>query len=77
MKNNAIVNTNLGDLLNLLDARAFVNIFAGKNGDKCVKANRRVYELLSDKEFLKAYADRQVTGLLTLLNSISIMVEEA
>lgn len=77
MNNNAIVNTNLGDLLDLLDARAIVNIFAGNKGDKCVKCNRRVYEVLGDEEFLKAYANRQVTGLLTLLNSISIMVEEA
>ena len=73
MKNNAIINARLKDLLEVLDMRATVNIFINeKNSIRYAE----VYELAADKEFIKTYGDRAVIGFIRVINVTNIMIEE-
>lgn len=79
MNNNAIVNTRLEDLLNVMDARANVNIFkSGRNtisGKNELWKSVKVYQLLdSDYPVIMRY---KVIGLSVLLGDTSILIEEA
>lgn len=78
MENNAIINSRLKELLEVLDARAAVDIFIMDNerGKEYTSILRsaRVYELLADNEFMKKYGrDYEVIGLTCgLINTILI-----
>lgn len=74
--NNAIINGfRLKDLLNILDARALVSVYAGITVDDKIKS-ALVYELLADKEFIKTYGNKEVNGLVSFINVTNILIEE-
>lgn len=78
MEKNGFLNITLSELLNALDARAIVSIFENAGaGSSDIKNFKRVYELLSDKDFIKRYGNRDVIGLLGMINVTNILVEEA
>ena len=73
MENNAIIRFRLKDLLNILDARAYVSIFTGI-GDDAIRESVNVYELLADSDFLKTYGDYNVSGLVCFSISSNILI---
>lgn len=77
MKNNAMIGADLGDLLNVLDSKTKVCIFTGKDGKILLRADVKVSELLADEDFIDAYKYRTVRGFIVILNSVTILIEEA
>lgn len=77
MKNATIIST-LEDLLNVMDARANVDIFiqllGGKEG---LLRSNKIYNLIADPEFIGKYGSYKVIGLSIALGVASILVEEA
>ena len=74
MKNNAHISIKLADLLEILDARKTVNIFISEK--ESVKFGL-VYEVLTDKDFIKAYGDKSVVGISGIIGYASILIKEA
>lgn len=74
MENNAIMNGRLKDLLNILDARAQVDIFTSETNRI---ATARVYILLADSEFMRTYGRYEVTGLTVGLSTSILISKEA
>ena len=80
MEKNATINARLVDLLDVLDARKTVNVFLKEyKGEKQTSIRYdTVYEILADKDFMRAYYNHEVIGLnLGLVTNILIGVEEA
>ena len=80
MKNNANINSRLIDLLEVLDARATINIFVEKE-DKDEKTQesicyRKVYEFLAEPELMRKYKNYEVCGLYCGLTT-NILIKEA
>ena len=73
MENNAIIRFRIKDLLNILDARAYVSIFTGI-GDDPLKKSVYVYELLADTDFMKSYGAYNVSGLVCFSISSNILI---
>ena len=77
MENNAIINSRLIDLLDGLDARTTINIFVQDGtGQRCIQA-AKVYEILSNPDFLKAYKNYEIIGLNLGLVSNILITQEA
>lgn len=74
MKNNAHISIKLADLLEILDARKTVNIFISEK--ESVKFGL-VYEILTDKDFIKDYGDKSVVGISGIIGYASILIKEA
>lgn len=75
MTNNAIISGFLSDLLNILDARTWVDIFLCEGEDKqSILRCARVYELLANDEFMQTYGRYYKVVGLTLGMSTSIMI---
>lgn len=73
MKNNAIINGRLKDLLEILDARAHVDIFTSETD---VLRHAVVYELLADVEFMRTYGRKYYVVGLTVGLSTSILISK-
>lgn len=77
MKNATILST-LEDLLNVMDARANVDIFIQlKDGKEGLLRSNKIYNLISDPEFIGKYGSYKVIGLRVTLGVASILIEEA
>jgi hypothetical protein len=78
MKYNKNIGATLEDLLNVMDARANVNIFKdlGNCKDELLRSNK-IYNLISDPEFIGKYGSYCVIGLCVTLGVASILIEEA
>jgi hypothetical protein len=81
MKNNATIQGKLIDLLNVLDARAIVNIFVNTEGDGDPKNSYsisylKVYEFLTEPELVRKYYNYDVIGL-SLGLTTNILIKEA
>lgn len=74
MRNNAHISIKLADLLEILDARKTVNIFISEK--ESVKFGL-VYEILTDKDFIKAYGDKSVVGISGIIGYTNILIKEA
>lgn len=74
MKNNAIISIKLADLLEVLDARKTVKIFIS---EKEIVKFALVYEILSDKDFIKAFGDKSVIGISDIIGYTNILLKEA
>lgn len=77
---NATILTTLEDLLNVMDARANVNIFRQlKDGNQELLRSNKIYNIISDQEFFGAYnvCEAKVIGLSVALGVASILIEEA
>ena len=75
MIKNANIRATLEDMLDVLDMRGTVNIYTGETTS--IKY-AEVYELIADKEFIKAYGEYKVSGFnISFGNVISILIEEA
>ena len=73
MTKNAIINSRLYDLLNVLDARATVNIFVVEGETQKSIKYARVLEILTDPDFMRDYKTYEVVGLnIGLVNNILI-----
>lgn len=78
MNNNAIINTRLEELLNVMDARANVNIFKSKENNKQdLLRSTKIYNFLSDGLLMTVYGDYKVVGLSIALGVTSILIKEA
>lgn len=80
MKNNANINSRLIDLLEVLDARAMVNIFVDSE-DKSEKKSYsicflKVYEFLAEPELMHKYKNYDVIGLQVGFTT-NILIKEA
>ena len=71
MKNNAHISIKLADLLEILDARKTINIFISEK--ESVKFGL-VYEVLTDKDFIKVYGDKSVIGISGILSYTNILI---
>ena len=68
----------LKNLLEFADARAYITIFEKQGDEEKIIKNCRVYEILTDNEFMKKYQYYRIVGLnLGLVNNILIQKEEA
>lgn len=79
MKNATILST-LEALLNVMDARANVNIFkATADGKEELLRSNKLYNLLADNEFIgnRSIYNARVIGLSITLGVTSILIEEA
>lgn len=78
MKNNATIQGGLLDLLNVLDARAVVDVYIQNNGVQVGSfRGLRVYEILTDKEIYRTYRSYKVVGLNLSLVTCILIEEEA
>lgn len=77
MKNNNYLKITLGELLEILDARGFINVFT-KVGDRenSIKFIK-VYEFISEPELMRKYSSYKVIGLNVAIGSTNILIEEA
>lgn len=78
MKNATIIST-LEAILNVMDARASVDIFRqfSDGGQELLRGNK-VYNLISDPEFIGKYGSYKVIGLCsTPFGGANILIEEA
>lgn len=74
MENNAFISLRLEDLINILDARKSINIFA--NEKESIKYCY-VYELLADPDFMKEYGNREITGIVyATFHHINVLIKE-
>ena len=74
MINNAIISSRLEPLLNVMDARANVEIFIKReNGSELLRGNK-LYNLLADDEFIGKYRDYSVFGLTVMLGVTTILI---
>lgn len=74
MKDNGFISIKLEDLIEMLDARKSINIF--KSEKESLKYCK-VYELLTDPEFMKTYGKREVKGIIyATFNIINVLIEE-
>lgn len=73
MENNATIRMRLKDLLNVLDARAYVTIFVSDK-EKVSKESVNVYELLADKDFMTTYGNYNVAGLISFAIDTNILI---
>lgn len=77
MKNATILST-LEDLLNVMDARANIDIFESKeNNEQDLLRSTKLYNILPDDLFMTVYGDYKVVGLSITLGVASILIEEA
>lgn len=75
MENNGYMSISVKDLLNIMDARARVNIYTGTKKEDLIKHNNYIYELLADKAFIDSYSSYSVAGIISLLgNSANILI---
>ena len=77
MENNAIIRSRLIDLLDVMDARATVNIFVEKDGEQKSVKYLKVYEFISEPELMRKYKDYEVIGLCCDFSSTNILIKEA
>ena len=78
MENNAIINTRLEELFNVMDPRAYVNIFTKtKNGKDAILRSTNIYKLIADDEFIGKYGSYEVIGLTIILNHTNLLIKEA
>lgn len=78
MNNNAHINARLEELLGVMDARAYVNIFRQLKDDKEeILRSNKLYKLISDDSFISKYGDYKVIGLTVTFGAVSILIEEA
>lgn len=79
MKNNAIINTRLEGILNVMDARANVDIFAQRGDKQELLRSNKLFVLLADNEFIgnRSIYNAKVIGLNVTLGVVSILIEEA
>ena len=77
MKNSAFILGWLKNLLEFADARANITIFERQGDEEKIIKDCRVYEILTDKEFLNKYQYYAIVGLnLGLVNNVLIQKEE-
>jgi membrane protein CcdC involved in cytochrome C biogenesis len=62
-ENNAIIQGRFTDLLEVLDARATVNIFVKIDEKEQSIKTDKVFEIIADREFMKQYKNFDVIGL--------------
>ena len=76
---NATILTTLGVFLDILDARANIEIFkiVDNTGKQELLRSTKVYNLLGDSEFLGNYGFYKVKGLNVAWGAVSILIEEA
>lgn len=75
MINNGHLSIGVKELLNIMDARARVNIFTGTKKEDLIKYNTYIYELLADKAFIDSYGSYSVAGIISLLgNSANVLI---
>lgn len=78
MEKNATINSRLEDLLNVMDARAYINVFVeNADEDQTSVAYCRVYEFITDDGLMIDYKDLKVIGLDCGLPSTHILIKEA
>ena len=75
MENNARINARLTDLLEVMDARATINIFVDTPERPTSVKFLKVYEFLSEPELMRKYKNYEVIGL-SLGLTTSILIKE-
>ena len=73
MENNAVVRIRFNDLLGILEAREVITVY-NFVGEKPIKSNASIYELLADKEFMKQYGNYFVRGLISFPVTTNILI---
>ena len=77
MEKNATINSRLKDLLDVMDARATVNIFIEREDGKHKSlVFCRVYEVFSSPDFNRKYKNCEVVGLCCGLTTNILIKEE-
>ena len=77
MENNAIINTRLEALLNVLDARSCVIIYERINDKDPWLKTDTIYNLISDPEFIGKYGNYKVIGLTVFTRLTGLLIEKA
>ena len=72
MKNEMIIKTSLEELLNVLDARANITVFTGKEDHYCTM---KVMSFLCEDELMRLNGKKAVTGIAICLGIISIQLK--
>lgn len=76
MKNNSFVKAKLIDILNIIDARARVEIYISyEDGTNAILRGCLVYEILADTSFISNFANYNVIGI-TLDLYTKILIKE-
>lgn len=76
MEKNATIFARLIDLLDVMDARATINIFVEKDGKQTSVKFLKVYEFLSEPELMRKYKNYSVIGLDCGFSSTNILIKE-
>lgn len=67
------INARFNTFLEIIDARACISVFVSET--ECIRQNVRVYEVLSDNDFLKTYGRDYITGLTVCLGTTNILID--
>jgi hypothetical protein len=74
MEKNAIIKIRLIDLLGILEARECVAVYV--EGREAWIKSGKVYDMLVDKDFIKIYGNRFVTGLISFPIVTNILIDK-
>lgn len=78
MKNNAHIKATLKAVLGVLDARSDVIIYKkNKDSTDTVLTTDKIYNLISDPEFIDKYGSYKVIGLIAVTSITGLLIEEA
>lgn len=78
MENNVTIKARLEALLNVLDARSDVVIYKKiKDSKDTFLTTDKIYNLISDPEFIDKYGNYKVIGLTVFTRLAGLLIEEA
>lgn len=73
MENNGVISIRFNDLIGIMEAREVITVY-NFVGEKPIRSNVSIYELLADKEFMKQYGDYFVRGLISFPIMTNILI---
>lgn len=77
MENNAIIKGTLQEVLGIMDARAYVMIFAFSDDNKSVGEQQgQVMRVLCNKDFMGVYGMYDVVGINVGISVVSILIQK-
>ena len=76
MENNAIIKGTLLEVLGIMDARAYVMIFAFDDNKNVCEQQGQVMRVLCNKDFMGVYGMYDVVGINVGISVVSILIQK-
>lgn len=77
MKNNAVINARVEEILKVIDARAYTIIYLrDKDGKESLLYSGYLYDALANKSFIDTYGAYKLVGMSIIVSSVTLLIEE-